>query len=295
MMTAVRIDKASGPSPRHRALATSRSKLVSALGVALATVGCAPPGPRAPEAATDALRRSVNMAAPLNLNLSVLQAGDPQGPRVILVHGTPGSATGWTDYVLNPPPGMEVLALDRPGFGDSGPDGAVPGLAEQAAAVFALLPNDGRKVVLLGHSLGGPIVARVAAEHPDRVTALVLLAASLDPAQEAIHPMQYVGAWSPVRSLLPRAIRNANAELMALEPELQALALLLPRITAKVVIVHGTLDDLVPVANVPFMQARLTGARCVKTVLLEGRNHFLPWNSEDVVRSALRAALEPTC
>ena len=235
------------------------------------------------------------MAAPLNLNLSVLQAGDPQGPRVILVHGTPGSATGWTDYVLNPPPGMEVLALDRPGFGDSGPEGAVPGLAEQAAAVFALLPNDGRKVVLLGHSLGGPIVARVAAEHPDRVTALVLLAASLDPAQEAIHPMQYVGAWSPVRSLLPRAIRNANAELMALEPELQALALLLPRITAKVVIVHGTLDDLVPVANVPFMQARLTGARCVKTVLLEGRNHFLPWNSEDVVRSAISTALEPAC
>ena len=294
-MTAVRTDKTSARSPRHRTWATSRSKLVSALGVALATVGCAPPGPRAPEAATDALRRSVNMAAPLNLNLSVLQAGDPQGPRVILVHGTPGSATGWTDYVLNPPPGMEVLALDRPGFGDSGPDGAVPGLAEHAAAVFALLPNDGRKVVLLGHSLGGPIVARVAAEHPDRVTALVLLAASLDPAQEAIHPMQYVGAWSPVRSLLPRAIRNANAELMALEPELQALALLLPRITAKVVIVHGTLDDLVPVANVPFMQARLTGARCVKTVLLEGRNHFLPWNSEDVVRSAISAALEPAC
>ena len=294
-MTAVRTDKTSARSPRHRTWATSRSKLVSALGVALATVGCAPPGPRAPEAATDALRRSVNMAAPLNLNLSVLQAGDPQGPRVILVHGTPGSATGWTDYVLNPPPGMEVLALDRPGFGDSGPEGAVPGLAEQAAAVFALLPNDGRKVVLLGHSLGGPIVARVAAEHPDRVTALVLLAASLDPAQEAIHPMQYVGAWSPVRSLLPRAIRNANAELMALEPELQALALLLPRITAKVVIVHGTLDDLVPVANVPFMQARLTGARCVKTVLLEGRNHFLPWNSEDVVRSAISAALEPVC
>ena len=299
MMTAVRIDKASGPSPRHRALATSRSKLVSALGVALATVGCAPPGPHAPEAATDALRRTVSVGAPLNTRLSVLQSGDPQGPRVILVHGTPGSATGWTDYVINPPPGMEVLAPDRPGFGGSGPEGAVPGLAEQAAAVFALLPADsgkgGRPVVLLGHSLGGPIVARVAAEHPDRVTALVLLAASLDPAQEAVHPMQYVGAWSPVRSLLPRAIRNANAELMALEPELQALALLLPRITAKVVIVHGTLDDLVPVANVPFMQARLTGARCVQTVLLEGRNHFLPWNSEDAVRSALRAALEPMC
>jgi pimeloyl-ACP methyl ester carboxylesterase len=107
--------------------------------------------------------------------------------------------------------------------------------------------------------------------------------------------MQHVGAWAPVSAMLPRVLRNANVELMALKPELEALATLLPRITAKVVIVHGTQDDLVPVANVPFMQAHLTGARCVKTVLLEGRNHFLPWNSEATVRDALRMALEAGC
>jgi pimeloyl-ACP methyl ester carboxylesterase len=127
------------------------------------------------------------------------------------------------------------------------------------------------------------------------VSALVLLAASLDPAQESIHPMQHVGAWAPVRGLLPRAIRNANAELMEFKPELLALQPLLPAIKARVIIVHGELDDLVPVANVPFMQAQLTGAACVKTILLPGRNHFLPWNSADVVRDAVRLALEPMC
>jgi pimeloyl-ACP methyl ester carboxylesterase len=150
-------------------------------------------------------------------------------------------------------------------------------------------------VVLLGHSLGGPVVAQVAATYPDRVSAVVFLAASLDPALESIHPMQRVGAWPPVRMMLPRAIRNANAELMALEPELVQLTGRLPRITSKVVIVHGTKDDLVPVANVAFMQAHLTGASCVKTILLEGRNHFLPWNSADVVRDAVRMSLEPAC
>jgi pimeloyl-ACP methyl ester carboxylesterase len=124
---------------------------------------------------------------------------------------------------------------------------------------------------------------------------VVLLAASLDPAQEDIHPMQHVGAWAPVRFLLPRTIRNANAELMALKPELLALQAMLGRIKSKVVIVHGTRDDLVPVANVPFMQAQITSAACVQTVLLPNRNHFLPWNSEDVVRQAIRSALEPTC
>lgn len=69
----------------------------------------------------------------------------------------------------------------------------------------------------------------------------------------------------------------------------------LPRITAKVVIAHGTTDDLIPVANVTFMRAHLTGARCVKTVLLEGQNHSLPWNSEATVREAIRVAMTPSC
>jgi pimeloyl-ACP methyl ester carboxylesterase len=280
---------------RNRVHTRNRGPLWSALGVALAAVGCAPPGPRAAEESIAALRQQVHLGAPVGAPLSFLRAGVARGPQVILVHGTPGSAASWADYLLDPPPDVELLALDRPGFGRSGPAGAMPSLADQAAAVLALMATDGRPVVLLGHSLGGPVVARVAADHPDRVSALVLLAASLDPALEAIHPMQRVGAWAPVRSLLPRAIRNANAELMALKPGLEALALALPRIRAKVVIVHGTEDDLVPVANVPFLQARLQGARCVSTVLLEGRNHFLPWNSERAVRDAIRLALEPTC
>jgi pimeloyl-ACP methyl ester carboxylesterase len=287
----------SGTAPMrwHRAHAVSRGRLWSAASVALAAVGCAPPGPQLPESGVETLRHSVQVGAPLGTTLSYLRGGEAGAALVILVHGTPGSASSWADYLLQPLAGVEVIAIDRPGFGHSGPEGAVPGLAAQAAAVVALLPADGRPVVLVGHSLGGPVVAQVAAEHPSRITGVVLLAASLDPGLEQIHPMQHVGAWSLVRMLLPRVIRNANTELMALKPELEALALLLPRITAKVVIVHGTLDDLVPVANVPFMQAHLRQARCVSTVLLPGRNHFLPWNSMPEVLDALRAALDPAC
>ncbi len=280
---------------RQRMGMPARGPLLSALGVALAAVGCAPPGPRAPVSAIETLRHRVVMPGASGHALSYLEAGNRRGPQLILVHGTPGSASGWADYLLDPPPGVHVLALDRPGFGESGPPGAMPHLADQAAAVHALMARDGRPIVLLGHSLGGPVVAQVAAEHPGQVSALVLLAASLDPALERIHPMQHVGALPGLNALLPRALRNANVELMALKPELQALAERLPAIRAKVLIVHGTHDDLVPVANVPFMQAQLRGARCVQTVLLEGRNHFLPWNAQDAVRDAIRRALEPAC
>lgn len=291
------------PTPALRPSGAPHTRLISALGVALSAVGCAPPGPRAAVADVEPLRQSVAVGAPVQADVSYLQSrptlASSTGARLLLVHGTPGSASSWADYLLLPPAGAEVLAIDRPGFGRSGPPDAMPALAQQAAALAALLPDADRPVVLVGHSLGGPVAAylaaRLAVDAPERRVTLVLLAASLDPAQEDIHPMQHVGAWSPVRALLPRVIRNANTELMALKPELEALGSMLPQITARVLIVHGTQDDLVPVANVAYMQSRLLGAACVKTMLLPERNHFLPWNSESEVRQALHDALAATC
>ncbi len=268
---------------------------LAALSVILSTVGCAPPAPRTPVATLQPMRDAISPASLPGISLSFLRSGDASGVPVIFIHGTPGDAEGWADYVGEPLPGTQSIALDRPGFGESGPDGAVTSLAKQAAAVAALFPPDGRPVVLVGHSLGGPIAAWVAAEHPQRVSALVLLAGSLDPAQEKIHPLQPLGQMWPVKSMLPRALRNANDELMVLKPELETLQAMLPRVTAPTVIVHGTADDLVPFANVAFVQAHLTGAKCIKTVVLQGQNHFLPWNSEPVVRDALRWALAPVC
>jgi len=231
----------------------------------------------------------------LNLKISVLASIGKSGTLVIFVHGTPGEAEGWVDYLLEPVPGSRALALDRPGFGSSQPDGAITNLQQQAAAVVSMFPQGQEKVVLVGHSLGGAVVAKVAADHPQRVSGLVLLASSLDPALENIHPLQPIGQIWPVEAMLPRVLRNANDELMDFKQQLLELQPQLDRIQAPTVIVHGTRDDLVPFANVAYMQAHLTHAKCVKTTVLKGTNHFLPWNSEPAVRDAISWAISPVC
>jgi len=271
------------------------SRTFGALTVILSTLGCSNTGPNIPRTNLEHLRRNAQAGEPLKVRLSYLQSAQETGTPVVYVHGTPGSSQAWANYVEQPVDQTYSIALDRPGFGQSAPMQAFTSLRAQAAAVLAVMPKDGRPVVLVGHSLGGPVVAQVAAEHPNRVQALVLVAASLDPAQEKIHPLQPLGTIWPFRALLSDKLRNSNDELLALKAELLQLEPLLKNISAPTIIIHGTKDNLVPFENLAYIETQLTQAQCLKTMVLENQNHFLPWNSEPAVRKAIAWAIEQTC
>jgi pimeloyl-ACP methyl ester carboxylesterase len=257
----------------------------------LALAGCTIPSPQTDEKEMAAALPHHVMHIEAGYNLSYLESGDHNGHLVVFVHGTPGEAEAWADYLMSVPSGFHYIAVDRPGFGQSGPDDAVASLAEQANAVAALIrAKGGRPAALVGHSLGGPIIAQVAVDAPELAAALVIVAGSLDPAQENVPFIQYVGDTWPISALLPRAIRNANREIIALEPQLRALEPRLATIKVPVTIVHGTKDDLVPFANVDFIKKHMTGTKAMDVTVLEGQNHFLPWNSKPQVEAAIAKA-----
>ncbi len=233
-------------------------------------------------------RKSLKLDA--GYSLSYLESGEPKGRLVVFVHGSPGNARGWADYLLHVPAGFHYIAVDRPGFGKSGPDEAVVTLHEQAKAVAALvrLQHAGR-AILVGHSLGGPIVVETAVDTPELVSALVILAGSVDPAQENVPFAQYLGDTWPLRAMLPRAMRNANREIIYLKGELERLALHMGEVHVPVVDVHGMDDDLVPFANTSFLKAHLVAAR-FSLDAMPGQNHFLPWNAKAHVLAAIAKA-----
>src|SRR6185436_16919589 len=117
-------------------------------------------------------RKSVTVDA--GYSVSYLEAGDLDGRLVVFVHGTPGNARGWADYLMHVPAGFHYIAVDRPGFGKSGPDEAVTSLSEQAAAIAAVIRAQHHgAAILVGHSLGGPVIAQTAVDAPELVSALV--------------------------------------------------------------------------------------------------------------------------
>ncbi len=224
--------------------------------------------------------------------VSYLQAGTAAGRRVIFVHGTPGNARGWADYLLDVPVDHTYIALDRPGYGASEPEHAAVSLKRQAQAIAPFLKtNSGRKTILVGHSSGAPIVMQVVIDYPDQVGGMLLLAGAVDPELEEAVWLQKIGLLRPVSRLLPRAINNANHELLSLKRGLLAQADCLHRISIPVEVVHGDRDPLVPVANVGYLQRTLANAS-LKTLLLKEMDHFLPWQAKPVVDAALQRLID---
>lgn len=224
--------------------------------------------------------------------VSYLQAGTPLGRRVIFVHGTPGNAKGWADYLLAVQEGHEYIALDRPGYGLSEPEHAVVSLERQAQAVAPFLKtNCGKKTILVGHSSGAAVVMQTALDYPDSVGGMLLLAGALDPELEEAFWLQIIGTLKPVSKLLSRAINNANHELLSLKCGLLAQSDRLHKISIPVEVVHGDKDPLVPVANVRYLQRTLTNA-ALETLVLKNVDHFLPWHSKPSVDTSLQRLID---
>lgn len=280
-------------------------------GVAVAAVaavwltGCGPP-PQRDAPIPGVVEGTYSVDALPGRVVRYLRAGAADSPRVIYIHGTPGDAEGWLRYLEHPVPGFESWAIDRPGFGGSSlvrqgaaadksiERDAVTSFAQQAAAVEPLLVKQGgRWPVLVGHSLGGPIACRVAAEHPEMVGGLVILAGSLDPEQEKLAWYNEVADWAALSWMLDRSIRVANHEVLAAKRETGELRPLLGSIRCPVVIVHGRKDELVPFANVAYMQRELTGTASLRVIDLPEANHFLPWAQQSTVREAIESMLFP--
>ena len=225
-------------------------------------------------------------------SVSFLQMGPLNGRRIIFVHGTPGNAKGWADYLLDVPTGRHYIALDRLGYGLSKPIHAVVSLRRQARAVAPLLNlGSGRKSIIEGHSSGASIALQTAIDFPDTVGGLLLLAGAFDPDLEEAIWFQPIGTFQPISRLLTRTINNANRELLGLKRELVAQADRLHQIRIPVAVVHGQMDPLVPIANLDYLQRMLKNVR-IQKVVLKHADHFIPWHSKPTVDAELDCLIE---
>jgi len=279
-----------------RGIIVSLALLVIMPVAMLKVSGCMSVGPKSDKKLIAALtRQSVELEAG---RLSFLTSLNERLPRVIYVHGTPNDAKAFADFLVDPVDGLEAISVDRPGFGNSQPSGAMVSYEDQARAIRSLLvERAGKWPILVGHSLGGPIVARVAADYPEQVAGIVIVAGNFDPEEEKVGILQSIVQTRVARFFMPQMFDNSLMELREGKSQTTKLATVLGKIRCPVIIVHGTADTLVVYSNVEYLRSRLTSAKSIEVVTLDDQSHFIPWQRPDTIRYAvkkLRDSLEVT-
>lgn len=209
-------------------------------------------------------------------------------PPVILLHGSPGSASNMTAMgAALADEGYVVYAFDLPGMGMS--EGWVESFGARAcaSAILAAMHNLGiDRAHLVGWSWSGAVVTRMAERAPDRVASMTLMGASvtmeaegtgdwrferakyaigyvaLVVAPEAIPHFGFLGTLSSRHAF----IRNFW------DTNLRPMARVLASVETPTLIVHGRDDILVPAWGAELHHSLAPNSRLV--VLDAG--HFLP-------------------
>ncbi|HEY3733767.1 MAG TPA: alpha/beta hydrolase [Streptosporangiaceae bacterium] len=156
----------------------------------------------------------------------------PGAEPALCVHGLGGASTNWTDLmdVLRTPAGgvagggvaggLACEAVDLPGFGRSPQSHSGSySISAQAAVVGRLIEQSGRGPVhLIGNSMGGAIITRLAARRPELVRTLTLISPALPdlrprpvPARVTVVTVPALGPW-----LLRRAGKTPAEKRVAL-------------------------------------------------------------------------------
>ena len=208
----------------------------------------------------------------------------PNVPVLLLLHGFGSSLHTWEPWALALSEKYRVLRIDLPGAGLTGPDPTGDySDARGVSLLLALLDQLGvDRATLIGHSMGGRLAWRFAADQPQRVDKLVLVAPDgfASPGFEYGKPPEVGLALRAMPYALPKAmlrmgLQPAYADPKAMTEELsiryhdmmlapgvrgaliqrmeqmmlQEPTPFLKRISAPTLLLWGEKDAMIPVAN----------------------------------------------
>ncbi len=231
---------------------------------------------------------------------------------VVVVHGINMSAAVWDDLVTRLAPERRVVSMDLRGHGESvmsGPFDA-DGYAGDVLAVMDALGIE--RAHLVGTSFGGPVVATIAADRPDRVASVTAIGSAIS-AEGAVDVdaglamIREVGPLDFFRGFMGQASFAPGTEPELIERAATAAAGRDVDVIAEVVTVAFSADATDAVTRVRAPALVMTGehdltcpvpagqqlaaALDTELVVLPGRGHMAMVEDADAVAAPLREHL----
>jgi pimeloyl-ACP methyl ester carboxylesterase len=228
--------------------------------------------------------------------LHYVKAGESTRPLILFLHGSPGSLSAFIHFLADSALRQDALLItaDRPGFGYSNFGNGERSLQAQADFLKPILEEYkmNRPIILVGHSLAGALIVRMAAQFPNLVDGLIIVAGSVDPELEPDETWFRAPLATPFLSwVLPGSFRASNEEIYHLKPELERMLPLWKDVHCPVTIIQGRQDDFVPAENADFARRMLVNAN-VEVIMIDDMDHFVPWSHPHLITNAIMDMLK---
>ena len=222
--------------------------------------------------------------------LHYVKTGSDSLPSLFFVHGSPGSWDAFKQYMMDSTlrSHFRIISIDRPGFGFSD-FGTAYHLQDQSDLIYTIIQKESnsKPLHLIGHSIGGPVILKLAQDHPADIASLTILAGSISPVDEPKEPWRYLFRYSPLNFLLPGAFRPSNTEIVYFKKDLNDLDKMYEQLTMPVTFIHGGADKFVTIKNVAYGRNKLAANAFVNSIIIPGAGHFIPWEHYAVIKKHL--------
>jgi len=232
----------------------------------------------------------------LGREINYAEIGNDSLPVAFFVHGSPGSWSAFSGFMKddNLLKKVKMVSVDRAGFGYSDLGNGEKSLEKQAAylkPIVAKYKQKGKKLILIGHSLGGPMLARMAIDYPELIDNLIFVAPSIDPTLEPSRWYRYILDSIFIRYIIPRSFRASNLEILYLKEDLEDMLPYWKNINKPTIVIQGEKDVLVHPDNAKFAQKMLINAPSLQIWLKDDMNHFVPWSNPELIKEAILKSL----
>jgi pimeloyl-ACP methyl ester carboxylesterase len=211
-------------------------------------------------------------------------------PTLVFIHGSPGSWMNYMKYMWDSSmrKKFRIVAIDRPGFGYSD-FGKAMHLQEQCKIILPVLQQlkTSAPMYLAGHSMGGPVAVKLAADNPALFNTIILIAGAIDINQEAKETWRKIMNVRPMYWALPGAFGPSNTELLYLKNDLVPLQDDFKKVTCNILFVHGDEDTWVPIKNIAYGTKMMINAKSITADTLHGADHQIPWKRMDELKQIL--------
>lgn len=215
------------------------------------------------------------------------------GPDVLVLHGWAARIESMAPILDGLAPALTVHAVDLPGFGESAPPPRQPwGHDDYVAWTRTLIASLGlERPSVIGHSRGGAIALKLAAEHPELVDRLILVDSAGIRARRTLRYYRRVAVAKFAKHVLRRlgplgrraqarlAARSASGDYAragAMRPTLarlvnEDLSASLPSVRAPTLLIWGAGDEATPVSDGRAMERLIPDAGLV---VFDRAGHF---------------------